>query len=96
MESKAIGIIITPPFIMISIIFVASGACCTGSAGAAATVLFRVSKVWAIYKRSAVMLVCIIIYINQNEILSEKLSLSPKLALESRFEFTVIPQKFQI
>jgi len=42
------------------------------------------------------MLVCIIIYINQNEILSEKLSLSPKLALESRFEFTVIPQKFQI
>jgi hypothetical protein len=73
MESKAIGIIIIPPFIIISIIFVTSGACCTGSEGAAAIVLFRVSKVCVIRKRTAVMSVFISGNIIQNEILREKL-----------------------
>jgi hypothetical protein len=69
---------------------VASGACCTGSDGTVAIVLFRVSKVCAIYKRAAVMLVGINIYINQNEILKDKLSVLSNLPVESISEFTVI------
>jgi hypothetical protein len=44
MESIRIGIIITPPFIIISIRVVAAGAGLAGSAGADATALLSVSK----------------------------------------------------
>jgi len=77
------GIIIIPPFIMISINLIASDVCCTGSAGKDATVLLRVSKFCAICKKSAVILVGIIIYIIQNEILMEKLSCKSNLPVKS-------------
>jgi hypothetical protein len=63
-----------------------------GSAGADATVLLRVSKFCAIFKRTAVILVSIIVY-NQNEIIIEKLSLSPNLPVKSTIGIYSYPVK---
>jgi hypothetical protein len=63
MERMRIGIIIIPPFIMISISVVASGAVCAGSEGAAEIVLFSVSKVCEISMRNVVMIISFSFYV---------------------------------
>jgi hypothetical protein len=70
----AIGIIIIPPFIMISINLVTSGAGCVGRAGADAIVLFSVSIVWVMFKKIVVILNCLC-YKLQNEISFKNYSL---------------------
>jgi predicted Kef-type K+ transport protein len=62
MDRMAIGIIIIPPFIMISNIVIVPGAGCMGSAGEPAMALLSVSIVCVICKKIAVILICLFYY----------------------------------
>jgi hypothetical protein len=61
-DKMAIGIIMIPPFIIMSISEVISGAGWVGKAGPAARVLFSVSETWVKRKRNDVISDCLNYY----------------------------------